>query len=211
MDSSEIVPAINGFWGEFVERVDLRGIDCTKAKVFYRAYYAMHLRYTKLKIKGLAEDAELDSTPKISSPVVCCSIEDTLTYCLASFKMLIASREAFGPEKWKEIVANLDNVGYFPNIAENINDDDDARALLENYYTLTIERDKLLHFDTKIEYGSTEDIVETINTAIDYLDHLKIYTGEKKHIIVDDLPESIKELKESMNEFKDVLINYLFP
>ena len=175
--------------------------------MFNCAYDKIIICYQKLKDKGVISGFEDDYYCSISQTSVCCSMSDTLEYCLNCLKMLIASRDAFG-DVWQEIVGNLDNAFGLRDIAKTVKDND-ARKLLYRYCDFIEARNELLMIDIQLEHSINNTYIsEIINAIIDEIEENNI-KHELQRITDDNIPDSIEELKETMREFAGALRNYL--
>lgn len=181
-----------------------KGLSTTKTEVFFSSYAELIESYLILVQKGFAQD--LQESLSLHSPSVSCSIEDALEYSLKAFKMLIASRNAFGT-KWNEVVENLSNMNRFLEIADAFSDKD-IKNLLSRYYSLIIARNELILFDIHFEHANLKEVAETINAVISELNERNIL-HEFKPVTEENLPPDLVEWRMAMSEYVSAIKSYI--
>lgn len=204
----ETVSGINDYFSEDINYpYEVQGFNETRTKMFNCSYDKIIVYYQMLKDKGVISGFEDDYYCSISQTSVCCSISDTLEYCLNCLKMLIASRDAFG-DVWQEIVGNLDNAIRLRDIAETVKDYE-TRELLYGYCDFIEARNELLMIDIQLEHSINNAYISSIiNAIIDEIEENNI-KHELQRITDDNIPDSIGDLKEAMRGFAGALRNYL--
>ena len=181
------------------------GYKTTKTKSFFAAFTKLLDSYENLVKRGCAQS--VDETLDIQHfAKVCCSLDDTLYYCLKSIKMLIASRSAIG-DSWQEVVANLSNTKHVSEMAESF--DKDVRHLLRRYCDFVEARNELLMFNMQLAHGTCSYLVDAINEVIDEMAEDND-SQDIQRVTEEDISEATKDLKNSMSEFSATLKDYLF-